>query len=306
MEKTALLRQKKMASAVIFQVMAIAVGLLVLFPIIYCFFVSFMKPTQIQTIPPTFFPKEWTLENYVNVLETTTIGRFMLNSRILAGVSSVIRLITASFAAFAFSFYQFKGRNVLFMLCLGTVMIPSDVVLVTNYQTISRLGLVNSYIGMMSVFCVAAMNIFMMRQNFLTFSKTLQEAAYVDGCSNLRFFFRILLPTSTPVLTSVFISSFISTWNTYVRYRLKALELNEETANKASALTCLASMLQIPMEEVLVIGDDDNDIQMFQAAGYSAAVGNASENAMRFAGYCCQEKEFAGVKEAIAKYCGGI
>ena len=149
-------------------------------------------------------------------METTTIGRFMLNSLILAGASSVIRLITASFAAFAFAFYEFKGRNLLFMLCLGTVMIPSDVVLVTNYQTISQLGLVNTYIGMMSVFCVSAMNIFMMRQNFLTFSKTLQEAAYVDGCSNIRFFFKILLPTSTPVLTTVFISSFIKIGRAHV------------------------------------------------------------------------------------------
>ena len=216
MERVSASKTKKDLGKAAFQAAAILLGLLVLFPVIYCFFVSFMMPNQVQSIPPTIFPKEWTLDNYWNVMETTTIGRFMLNSLILAGASSVIRLITASFAAFAFAFYEFKGRNLLFMLCLGTVMIPSDVVLVTNYQTISQLGLVNTYIGMMSVFCVSAMNIFMMRQNFLTFSKTLQEAAYVDGCSNIRFFFKILLPTSTPVLTTVFISSFISTWNTYL------------------------------------------------------------------------------------------
>ena len=216
MERVSTSKTKKDLGKAAFQAAAILLGLLVLFPVIYCFFVSFMMPNQVQSIPPTIFPKEWTLDNYWNVMETTTIGRFMLNSLILAGASSVIRLITASFAAFAFAFYEVKGRNLLFMLCLGTVMIPSDVVLVTNYQTISQLGLVNTYIGMMSVFCVSAMNIFMMRQNFLTFSKTLQEAAYVDGCSNIRFFFKILLPTSTPVLTTVFISSFISTWNTYL------------------------------------------------------------------------------------------
>ena len=216
MDRNSMLKTKKDAGKVLFQAFAILLGLLILFPIIYCFFVSFMMPNQVQSIPPTIFPKQWTLDNYQNVLETTTIGRFMINSLIVAGASSVIRLIIASFAAFAFSFYEFKGRNALFMLCLGTVMIPSDVVLVTNYQTISRLGLINTYIGMISVFCVSAMNIFMMRQNFLTFSRTLQEAAYIDGCSNIHFFFKILLPTSTPVLTTVFISSFISTWNTYL------------------------------------------------------------------------------------------
>lgn len=209
-------RGSKLDQTFLLQVIAIALGLIVLFPIIYAAFVSVMKPEQIQSIPPSFFPREVTLENYRTAIRTSTLGRFMINSLILAGGSSIIRIIVASLAAFAFSFFQFRGRNILFMLCLGTVMIPSDVVLVTNYQTISRLGLVNTYLGMMTVFCVAAMNIFMLRQSFLTFSKSLHEAAYMDGCGNFKFFVKILLPTSMPVMTTVFISSFISTWNTYL------------------------------------------------------------------------------------------
>lgn len=265
MERASASKTKKDLGKAAFQAAAILLGLLVLFPVIYCFFVSFMMPNQVQSIPPTIFPKEWTLDNYWNVMETTTIGRFMLNSLILAGASSVIRLITASFAAFAFAFYEFKGRNLLFMLCLGTVMIPSDVVLVTNYQTISRLGLVNTYIGMMSVFCVSAMNIFMMRQNFLTFSKTLQEAAYVDGCSNIRFFFKILLPTSTPVLTTVFISSFISTWNTYLwpmlvtnnplmrTVQVGVTMLNNEDGNVYGPIMAASMMVLVPTAMIFLI-----------------------------------------------------
>lgn len=265
MENLSNARMKKDLGKIAFQVVAILLGLLVLFPIIYCFFVSFMMPNQIQSIPPTIIPKQWTIGNYLNVLETTTIGRFMINSLILAGASSVIRLITASFAAFAFAFYDFKGRNLLFMLCLGTVMIPSDVVLVTNYQTISKLGLVNTYIGMMSVFCVSAMNIFMMRQNFLTFSKTLQEAAYMDGCSNIRFFFKILLPTSTPVLTTVFISSFISTWNTYLwpmlvtnnpmmrTVQVGVTMLNNEDGNVYGPIMAASMMVLVPTVMIFLI-----------------------------------------------------
>lgn len=265
MERVSASKTKKDLGKAAFQAAAILLGLLVLFPVIYCFFVSFMMPNQVQSIPPTIFPKEWTLDNYWNVMETTTIGRFMLNSLILAGASSVIRLITASFAAFAFAFYEFKGRNLLFMLCLGTVMIPSDVVLVTNYQTISQLGLVNTYIGMMSVFCVSAMNIFMMRQNFLTFSKTLQEAAYVDGCSNIRFFFNILLPTSTPVLTTVFISSFISTWNTYLwpmlvtnnplmrTVQVGVTMLNNEDGNVYGPIMAASMMVLVPTAMIFLI-----------------------------------------------------
>ncbi len=265
MERVSASKTKKDLGKAAFQAAAILLGLMVLFPVIYCFFVSFMMPNQVQSIPPTIFPKEWTLDNYWNVMETTTIGRFMLNSLILAGASSVIRLITASFAAFAFAFYEFKGRNLLFMLCLGTVMIPSDVVLVTNYQTISQLGLVNTYIGMMSVFCVSAMNIFMMRQNFLTFSKTLQEAAYVDGCSNIRFFFKILLPTSTPVLTTVFISSFISTWNTYLwpmlvtnnplmrTVQVGVTMLNNEDGNVYGPIMAASMMVLVPTAMIFLI-----------------------------------------------------
>lgn len=265
MDCNTVLKTKKEAGKILFQAFAILLGLLILFPIIYCFFVSFMMPNQVQSIPPTIFPKQWTLDNYQNVLETTTIGRFMINSLIVAGASSVIRLIVASFAAFAFSFYEFKGRNALFMLCLGTVMIPSDVVLVTNYQTISRLGLINTYVGMISVFCVSAMNIFMMRQNFLTFSRTLQEAAYIDGCSNIHFFFKILLPTSTPVLTTVFISSFISTWNTYLwpmlvtnnplmrTVQVGVTMLNNEDGNVYGPIMAASMMVLVPTALIFLI-----------------------------------------------------
>lgn len=92
----------------------------------------------------------------------------------------------------------------------------------------------------------------------------------------------------------------------YVRYRLKALELNEKNANKAAALNMLVQSLGIPMKYVLFIGDDDNDIQVFQAAGHSAAVGNVSDNARPYAEYVCQGHEFQGVMEAVEKFCGGV
>ena len=96
------------------------------------------------------------------------------------------------------------------------MIIPTDVLVVQNYFTVAELGLINTYMGMMIVFFVSAMNIFIMRQNFLSYSKSLKEAAMVDGCSNFRFFLQILLPSSSPILFTVFISSFVGTWNTYL------------------------------------------------------------------------------------------
>ncbi|MGN0831318.1 MAG: carbohydrate ABC transporter permease [Candidatus Ornithospirochaeta sp.] len=202
--------------SLVHQTLAILLGLVIIAPIIYALLISFMPANQILKRPPTFIPKKWILDNYKMAITSTTLGRFMINSLIMALTSSIMRVIISSMAAYALSFYKFKGRNFIFMLIMGTMMIPGDVVLVSNYQTVAKLGLINTYLGMMIIFFCNATNIFLMRQYFLTFSLTLKEAAVIDGCSNLRFFLQILMPLSTPVITTVFISSFISVWNQYL------------------------------------------------------------------------------------------
>lgn len=209
-------KRKKVVKNVLFQIFAVIVGIVIISPIIYAFFISIMPSNQILSNPPKLIPRSVALDHYKSAISATTLGRYMLNSLVLAGVSSIVRIITASMAAYAFAFYEFKGKNFIFAIVMGTVMIPGDVVLVTNYQTVSRLGLVNTYLGMMVVFLVSAMNIFIMRQNFLTFSKEIKEASEVDGCGNFRFFATILLPLNKPVITTVFISAFMGTWNTYL------------------------------------------------------------------------------------------
>ena len=209
-------KRKKVVKNVLFQIFAVIVGIVIISPIVYAFFISIMPSNQILSNPPKLIPRSVTLDHYKSAISATTLGRYMLNSLVLAGVSSIVRIITASMAAYAFAFYEFKGKNFIFAIVMGTVMIPGDVVLVTNYQTVSRLGLVNTYLGMMVVFLVSAMNIFIMRQNFLTFSKEIKEASEVDGCGNFRFFATILLPLNKPVITTVFISAFMGTWNTYL------------------------------------------------------------------------------------------
>lgn len=210
------LRTKKKLRSVLFQLVAIALGLLLIFPILYALSLSFMAPPEILTRDIKLLPDAIQWDNYVKALQITTLGRYMINSLILAGVSSLVRVLLASLTAFAFAFFQFRGKNFLFMLCMSTMMIPGDVVLVTNYKTVASLGLTNTYLGMMVVFMLSVLNIFMMRQYYLTFSKELYEAARIDGCSNMGFFSRILLPLSKPVIATVFISSFVSTWNTYL------------------------------------------------------------------------------------------
>lgn len=200
-----------------YQLLCIFVGMVLMIPLFYAISVSFMPQSEILTTELKFFPSVFGyIENYKIVFEQTKIFRFMLNSFIMAFVSSGVRIVVASLAAYSFAFFEYKGKKILFYLVIGSMIIPADVLVVQNYFTTAELGLVNTYMGMMIVFFISGMNIFVMRQNFMSYSKTIQEAALVDGCSNFKFYAKILMPSNTTSITTVFISSFVGTWNTYL------------------------------------------------------------------------------------------
>lgn len=208
--------RKSLKGSILLQIICLFLAFLMLFPIIYALCVSFMEQKEVLSVTPHLFPKKVVLDNYATAFSRTTLGRYMFNSFVVAIICSISRMILATMASYAFAFMEFKGKKVLFMLAVSTMMIPPDVLIVANFATVSKMGLVNTYLGICVVYLVSAANIFMMRQHFLTFSKSLQEAAFIDGCGNLRFFVSILLPTSKPVMTTVFLSSFVNIWNQYV------------------------------------------------------------------------------------------
>ncbi len=198
------------------QAAALICALIMLAPLLYALSVSFMKPSEILTKQYHLLPVHPSLENYIKAFTATPLLRYLLNSFIVALIVSFARVVTGTFAAFAFAFYDFKGKKLLFTMALATMMIPSDVLIVQNFITISKLGLVNRYLGICSIFLVSANNIFLIRQQFLTFSRELREAANLDGAGDWAFFIRILIPTSRPILATVMLSSFVSSWNQYV------------------------------------------------------------------------------------------
>lgn len=209
-------KTKRTIKSGILQTGCLAFGVLLVTPVIYCILLSFMQPKEILSSPPTLFPGGLYLENYASALRMTKIPRFILNSLFVSVVCSTMRIITASLAAYSFAFFDFRGKSVLFYLVLGTMLIPGDATIVTNYMTVSGMGLVNSYLGVMILYFVSAANIFLMRQYFLTVSKELKEAAEIDGCGSFKFYTNILVPVARPVIATVFISSFVSTWNMYL------------------------------------------------------------------------------------------
>lgn len=209
-------KKKDQITSALIQVVCVILGLIIMAPVLYCIAAAFMKPTEILSSNPSLFPSGFYLDNFIQALKMTQIPRFLVNSLFVSLVCSVMRMMVTSMAAYAFAFFEFKGKNILFYLVLGTMLIPGDATIVTNYMTVSGMGLVNNYLGIMILYFVSAANIFLMRQNFKTIPKELKEAADIDGCSAFGFYWRILLPIAKPVMTTVFISSFVSTWNMYL------------------------------------------------------------------------------------------
>lgn len=208
-------RRKEQIEEIVVSLVAIALGLVIIFPLIYCFLSSFKTPSEF--LNPKLLPSSFlNLDNYKAALERGNLLRYILNSFVIAFLGSAIRLIFSILAAYVFAFYDFKGKNVVFFMILGTMMIPSDVLLATNYLTVSRLHLLNTYMGVMVVSFVSASATFMLRQRFKTIPRDMREAASMDGYGDIWFILRVLLPITRPVVTTLFVQSFISLWNSYL------------------------------------------------------------------------------------------
>jgi sn-glycerol 3-phosphate transport system permease protein len=201
----------------LYQLFLLLLGVTIMLPLLYAVNISLMRPEEILTRELRFFPAQLTYwENYRIVFEQTNVLRFMLNSLIVALGSCIVRLIVASFAAFAFVFYDFRGKNFLFSLVILSLIIPEEVLLFQNYFTTADLGLINTYLGMMVIFFISGMNVFVLRQAFKTFPREIYHASRIDGCSDFQFFRIILIPANIPTLVAVFISSFVGVWNAYL------------------------------------------------------------------------------------------
>lgn len=197
--------------------LALSLSLIVIFPIFYGILGAFKAPGEFAVYPPTVFPRNpGYLRNFLDVFATIPVMRFFLNSFITALLGACVRIALAVLAAYAFAFYDFKGKKVLFFFLLGTMMMPSDTLVVTNYQTVSRLRLLDTYLGIAIVSFVGASQMFMLRQHFLSSPRPMREAAQLDGCGDFRFMLSILLPTCKPILVTLFCQSFVNNWNVYL------------------------------------------------------------------------------------------
>ena len=182
-------------------------AVLILLPLLYAISIALMPSSELFTTELNLFPKNPTFSNFINAFRTVPLLRFILNSFIMAGCITIGQIITCSLAAFAFSFLEFKGKGILFMVVMATMMVPGEATIISNYLT---------YQVLIVPYLTSAMGIFLFRQFYMTFPISLYESAKLDGCSNLKFIVRILLPLTKSAIGAMAVYTFINAWNMYM------------------------------------------------------------------------------------------
>lgn len=194
----------------------VVVAFFILLPLLYALSIAFMPSSDLYTMDMNLIPKHPTLANFQLALQKVPLGRFILNSFLVAGLITLGQIISCSLAAFSFSFLDFKGKNVLFMLVMATMMVPGEATIISNYLTVSSWGWLNTYRVLIIPYLTSAMGIFLFRQFYKSFPISLYEAAKMDGCSNLRFIFTILIPLTKTAIGAMAVYTFINAWNMYM------------------------------------------------------------------------------------------
>lgn len=169
---------------------------------------------------PSFFTLSPTMQNYIDAFTTVSLGKYLLNTLIFTVITTAIMLVVITLAAFAFARLEFKGRDAVFTLFLSLMMIPNELVVITNFATITNLGLRNTFTGLILPSVTSVFYIYLLRENFAQVPDELYYAAKVDGTSDLRYLRKVMIPICKPTLITIVILKVIECWNSYVWPRL--------------------------------------------------------------------------------------
>ncbi len=193
------------------------IGIVVSIPIVIAFFISFTPlPELVGRADPKILPDTWTLENYDTAWNASPFPRYMLNSFIQTGIITFAQVILSILAGFAFAMFDFRFKNLLFGLVIGSLIIPFELTFIPNFLLISDLGWANTYQGLTVPFLASAFGVFMMRQFFLSIPRDLYDAAKIDGASDWYYLWRIMVPLSKGAISALTIFSFLGAWNQFL------------------------------------------------------------------------------------------
>jgi putative chitobiose transport system permease protein len=195
----------------------VAIALMMLFPLLWLISTSLKSPTEnIFSFPPQLLPTQPTLENFLTVWQTYPFGSYLFNSTLVAILTVSLNVLICSLAAYPLARLNFRGRDSIFALVVSTIMIPFQIVMIPLYILTVQLGLRNTYLGVIFPTLASAFGIFLMRQAFQGVPKELEEAARMDGCSELGIWWHIMLPAVRPAIATLAIFVFIGSWSDFL------------------------------------------------------------------------------------------
>lgn len=211
---------KKVSNTITYILLAVW-ALIVLFPFYWMILTSFKSYGEYNSeYIPKFFTLTPTMQNYVDAFTQVPLGRYFLNTMIFTIVTTAIMLVVITLAAFAFARLEFKGKNMVFVLFLSLMMIPNELVIITNFVTITNMDMRNTFAGLILPSVTSVFYIYLLKENFEQIPDTLYYAAKVDGTSDLKYLWKVMIPISKPTLITVTILKVIECWNSYVWPRL--------------------------------------------------------------------------------------
>lgn len=192
------------------------IALMVLFPLAWMVSVSFMQTGEAATFPPPLLPDSWTLEHYRTLFVTQGMGRYLWNSFALATLATILALSFTVPAGYAFAKLKFVGRDRLFQLLIGALVIPAQIGTLPLFLMLKGMGLVNTYAGALVPWLASIFGLFLVRQYALSIPDEMLEAARVDGASEGQIFRRVVLPTMQPIIVTLGLFVFLGSWNDFL------------------------------------------------------------------------------------------
>ncbi len=253
-------------------------AIIVLLPLLYAISIALMPSNELFTTELNLVPKHPTLRNFSEALTTVPLLRFIVNSFLVAGTITFGQIVSCSLAAFAFSFLEFPGQGILFALVMATMMVPGEATIISNYLTVAGWGMLDSYPVLIIPYLTSAMGIFLFRQFYMSFPKSLYESAKLDGCSNLCFIVKILISLTKSAIGAMAVYTFINAWNMYMwpllvtgsnRMRTVQIGISMLDSVDSQSITLMIAgvvMIIIPSISIFIIGQKQLIRGMFSGA----------------------------------------
>ena len=249
-------RVVKVAVQILLYAFLFLMALIIVFPFYWMIISSLKTSMEYRETIPTLIPRYWDFRNYSEVFQSKDLllGRLFMNTLYVGIVSTALSLVITVLSAFAFARLEFKGKNALFAFLLATMMIPGELFTITNYQTVNTFGWMKTYTVLIIPFLVSVFYIYLLKQNFMQVPNELYLAAKVDGTSDIKYLWKVMIPLALPTIISITILKMMGSWNSYMWPRLVANDDAHRliTNGLRTAFTDASGVTDIPVQMAAV------------------------------------------------------